>query len=357
MQNEPDMPIEPVEPKEPTDQYQPADPPVDPTTEPVEPTAQVPPLQSPTDPISPTEPSAQFQSVDTPDPAVQIPAQIDSASVGNRFINNKFIILFVLTLVVISLVGSGIWLSLKKDNDNGKLKANNYIATATSCAKVTELFKRTYSNSNIDMMSASSVGSTTRGANIQNSMAMSADTSSGSSKSAESSNDYSTTNVQVQGVDEADVVKNDGEYIYTITGGNIYIVKAYPPKDAKLTAKITLANNNSQDYYGDTGASEIFINKNRLMAIGSKSVTSKDLPNIKQGTSASSSASLSSTTESDLPPDYYDPAVNFTFIKVWDTTDKKSPKLVRSVEFEGDYSASRMIGDNVHIVLNGNPRI
>ena len=28
--------------------------------------------------------------------------------------------------------------------------------------------------------------------------------------------DYSTTNVQVQGVDEADVVKTDGEFIYQV---------------------------------------------------------------------------------------------------------------------------------------------
>lgn len=33
------------------------------------------------------------------------------------------------------------------------------------------------------------------------------------SRSAGGSDDYSTTNVQVQGVDEADVVKTDGEYI------------------------------------------------------------------------------------------------------------------------------------------------
>jgi uncharacterized secreted protein with C-terminal beta-propeller domain len=31
------------------------------------------------------------------------------------------------------------------------------------------------------------------------------------------STDYSTTNIQVQGVDEPDIVKTDGKYIYTAT--------------------------------------------------------------------------------------------------------------------------------------------
>src|SRR3989338_2641922 len=40
--------------------------------------------------------------------------------------------------------------------------------------------------------------------------------------------DYSQTNVQVQGVDEADFVKNDDKYIYTLTQNKLVIVDAYP---------------------------------------------------------------------------------------------------------------------------------
>ncbi|HUL39458.1 MAG TPA: beta-propeller domain-containing protein [Methanomassiliicoccales archaeon] len=41
---------------------------------------------------------------------------------------------------------------------------------------------------------------------------------------------HSTTNVQVEGVDEADCVKTDGNFLYMATGGSISIVKAYPPE-------------------------------------------------------------------------------------------------------------------------------
>jgi len=41
--------------------------------------------------------------------------------------------------------------------------------------------------------------------------------------------DFSTTNIQVAGVDEADFVKNDGKYIYIESGETLTIVDAFPP--------------------------------------------------------------------------------------------------------------------------------
>ena len=42
---------------------------------------------------------------------------------------------------------------------------------------------------------------------------------------ADAVRDCSTTNVQVAGVDEADLVKTDGEYIYQVNRGRVVIVK------------------------------------------------------------------------------------------------------------------------------------
>ena len=49
---------------------------------------------------------------------------------------------------------------------------------------------------------------------------------------------YSTTNVQVEGVDEPDIVKTDGTYIYTITEEKIAVVKAYPADTAQIVSWI-----------------------------------------------------------------------------------------------------------------------
>ena len=61
---------------------------------------------------------------------------------------------------------------------------------------------------------------------------------------AAQSPDYSRTNVQVEGIDEADVVKTDGEYIYSATSDyspscdSISIIKAYPPGSMSVVATI-----------------------------------------------------------------------------------------------------------------------
>src|SRR5437016_1960855 len=51
---------------------------------------------------------------------------------------------------------------------------------------------------------------------------------------------HSETNQQVSGVDELDTVKNDGQYIYTITNNTVAIVQAYPATDATLVSKVTV---------------------------------------------------------------------------------------------------------------------
>jgi inhibitor of cysteine peptidase len=67
--------------------------------------------------------------------------------------------------------------------------------------------------------------------------------------------DYSQTNIQVEGVDEADVIKTDGKYIYYAHNQAVYIALAYPPSEAKLLSKITV----------EQGAGEIYIYGNKLV--------------------------------------------------------------------------------------------
>ena len=54
------------------------------------------------------------------------------------------------------------------------------------------------------------------------------------------SGDHSTTNVQVENVDEPDFLKNDGKYVYILSGDKLTIIDAYPAEDAKIILKIGL---------------------------------------------------------------------------------------------------------------------
>ena len=49
---------------------------------------------------------------------------------------------------------------------------------------------------------------------------------------------YSTTNIQVQGVDEPDIVKTDGTYIYTVGETVVSIIQAYPVESAQFISTI-----------------------------------------------------------------------------------------------------------------------
>jgi uncharacterized secreted protein with C-terminal beta-propeller domain len=49
---------------------------------------------------------------------------------------------------------------------------------------------------------------------------------------------YSTTNVQVKGVDEPDYVKTDGIYLYTVRNEDVLVIRAYPPEQAAIIGMV-----------------------------------------------------------------------------------------------------------------------
>lgn len=128
---------------------------------------------------------------------------------------------------------------------------------------------------------------------------------------------HSTTNIQVAGVDEADIVKTDGEYLYVVSGGNIYILRAYPPEQAEVLSRVTL---------NETYDAEIYVNGDKLAVLGSRHplfITRS--PHVYTGE---------------------------TFVKVYDISDRASPVLTRNVSLSGTILGSRMIGGYVYAAVN-----
>ncbi len=155
--------------------------------------------------------------------------------------------------------------------------------------------------------------------------------------------DYSKTNIQVEGVDEADIVKTDGEYIYIVSGGNITIVKAYPPEEAKVLSKISL----------NGGITGIFINGNKLAVFETNYGIYPIYESAVVFDSSSSSESINETTTDDEPtrlpaPIIWEPPT--TSIKVYDISNKENPVLTRNFSIDGNYFNARMIGDYVYVV-------
>jgi len=142
---------------------------------------------------------------------------------------------------------------------------------------------------------------------------------------APAANGYSTTNIQVAGVDEADIVKNDGEYIYLVSGNKTIIVKAYPPEQAQVISKIEVEGT----------VIGIFINGDRMIVFEEETpyYPYYDLP--------------SSVEKTYMP--YWSPK---TYIKVYDISDRENPRLQRELSADGQYVSSRMIGDYAYVVIN-----
>jgi len=149
------------------------------------------------------------------------------------------------------------------------------------------------------------------------------------STSAGAASDYSTTNIQVQGVDEADIVKNDGKFVYMIKGDTVRIVQVYPATAMKELVKIKLQTDPSDEFY----PSEMYVDGDTLVIIGSKS-------------------NYSYAAKSPMP--YYYRSYDRTKIYVLDMKDRSNPVVKRSIEFDGNYNTSRKIGDTAYLVLNRN---
>lgn len=159
--------------------------------------------------------------------------------------------------------------------------------------------------------------------------AATAESGKGLSVSAPSpgSTDYSTTNVQVAGVDEPDFVKNDGKYIYLISGDTLTIVDAYPAASAAILSKTVL----------DDTPRDIFVSGNRLVLLttGSPSRDSGDGPD-------------SALLMKSMP--YYGGYSSATHAVFYDISDRKMPKVTKDYEIDGDYIDARLIGSNLYLV-------
>lgn len=133
--------------------------------------------------------------------------------------------------------------------------------------------------------------------------------------------DYSTTNIQVEGVDEADFVKNDGKYIYVLAQNKLVIVDAFPAASADILSTITLEGR----------PADLFINDNRLIVFTNDDAQVMVIPEYDY-----------------RPMPRYTQRTNAI---IYDISDRKKPVQVSNFSINGNYFQSRMIGDYVYFIV------
>lgn len=147
---------------------------------------------------------------------------------------------------------------------------------------------------------------------------------------------YSTTNVQVTGVDESDIIKTDGRYIYTVTGYGVAITDIRGEK-LKALAGIRIPQS------GAARIMEMYVDGNLLQLIVQTSETE-----------------LTQQDTEDIQDVYSFDSRSVTKVLSYDISRRSDPKLSASVSQDGSYVSSRKIGSTLYLMteqyLAGQPQ-
>jgi len=139
---------------------------------------------------------------------------------------------------------------------------------------------------------------------------------------------FSETNTQVKWVDESDIIKTDGDYVYYFNQTNhaVYIIKSaeksfFWDSEMKVIKKINLPKN----FYSPV----LYVDKNRLVIV----------------TSGYSNTNYSRRG-------YYINRNAKTYTIVFDTSDINSPKLIKLYASDGNIKDTRKIWDYLYVMSN-----
>lgn len=142
--------------------------------------------------------------------------------------------------------------------------------------------------------------------------------------------DHSTTNVQKEGIDEPDIIKNDGQYIYYVNNTKKLLSIIKWPSMSSWSLDVSTANvikmiKLPKSYQ----TSDLLINGNKLILVARRYVN----------------------FNTDFNSSFYD-RTSKTSVVVFDTTVKNKPTVVRLLDYVGNLQDARLVGDKLYVVSN-----
>lgn len=141
--------------------------------------------------------------------------------------------------------------------------------------------------------------------------------------------DYGTTNTQEKDVDEGDIIKTDGNYLYIVNAENksISIVDV---TGEKMTEASQIDFDNTEI------VEEIYIADDKLVVIG----------HLRQEIKANGST----YSKYEIAVDCIGYVDADAFVKIYDIADRKALKLLNEYSQQGGYRNSRMIGTKLYVI-------
>ena len=129
-------------------------------------------------------------------------------------------------------------------------------------------------------------------------------------KSSSSEKEHSTTNIQVENVDEADITKTDGDYIYSMSNNKVIITNVKDPANIKIESKIICSNGFIPE--------DMILYGNKLAVISSNYNYEKD-----------------------------------TMVTIYNISDKANAKIEEQYTLYSEYYTSRCINGELFVICSG----
>jgi uncharacterized secreted protein with C-terminal beta-propeller domain len=163
---------------------------------------------------------------------------------------------------------------------------------------------------------------------------------------ADDSVDFSETNTQVKGIDEADIVKTDGTYIYALFNGELRIYTA-AGADTALLSRTKAAD--SERYYEDEW--------NWAKVEGEKSDYSyNSWKNAEEmfilGDTAVVIANCGENANGQVDGEWRYEDKSYVLADFYDISDRANPVLVSSAGQDGYYQSSRLMDGKLYLITN-----
>ena len=125
--------------------------------------------------------------------------------------------------------------------------------------------------------------------------------------------DFSVTNNQVEGVDEADMLKTDGTYLYIARNDEVVLVRADPAEEAAVSARISAPG----------PAPDLLYAHGRLFVISMDAEDSSMVPDARR-----------------------------TWVRAYDVSNPAFPRLIEESGIPGAYLGARLIRDHVYVMAS-----
>jgi len=169
----------------------------------------------------------------------------------------------------------------------------------------------------------------------------------GSDSDTSSASDFSDTNVQVAGVDEADIVKTDGSNLYVIQGRSFMVIKAWPASSLATASSFDIEGQPTEMFVSD-GTAVIYSNVNGANVYAAAGVQPKTTYD-DYGYAVPATGAIPAPTDGMGISQAYAPLTKITVL----TLTNDQVRIAREVYFEGSFVDARRVGPHVRTVLSG----